>query len=104
MRSRPTPTLLKNDSMNSIRLLERMLQQFEARHHRKPRQIVLTPMALLAMAVKAEAIPVVSSVRVTAREIEQNEATVVSSEAVSLGVFVRPDGKTGQIVSCDLKA
>lgn len=85
-------------------VLCQMVKLFSQKHRRLPKQIVLTPLALLALALKHSVPPVWGGIPVVCREIDEGEATDKSHEAVNLAIFVIPEDRTGRIVSCDLKA
>jgi hypothetical protein len=81
-------------------VLSLMVQQFTQRHGQLPRQIVLTPLALLGLAIKRSVAPSWCGVPVVCREIAETEA---AENGQALGVFVLPEDRTGRLVSCDLK-
>jgi hypothetical protein len=83
-------------------VLSLMVEQFATRHQgRLPKQIVLTPLALLTLAIKRSVAPYWKGVSVVCREIEEDEATTTNGD--SIAVFVKPEGQTARLVSCDLK-
>lgn len=84
-------------------VLTLMVNQFVRRHGRIPRLIVLTPLALLALAIKNSVKPEWHSVPVVCREISETEATDDLNQGEALGVFVLPEDRTGRIVACDLE-
>jgi hypothetical protein len=84
-------------------VLCQMVKMFNQKHRRPPCQIVVTPLALLALALKNSAPSNFGGVPVVCREIAEGEATDKSYEAKSLAIFVLPEDRTGRIVSCDLK-
>ena len=90
-----------NDRAKTVLTL--LVEQFNKRHGHLPRQIVLTPLALLALAIKGSVAPSWLSVPVTCREIDENEATDDPSLGKALGVFVLPEDRLGRLVACDLK-
>jgi hypothetical protein len=90
-----------NDRAKTVLTL--LVNQFERRHGLLPQQIVLTPLALLALAIKGSVAPTWLSVPVTCREINESEATDDIALGKLLGVFVLPEERTGRIVACDLK-
>lgn len=85
-------------------VLTLLLQQYTERHNgRRPQEIVLTPLALLALALKQSVAPTWQSVPVVCREIAESEATSDLAKSRALGVFVLPEDREGRIVGCDLK-
>lgn len=68
-----------------MKLLVEMVAQFKTRHKTLPRQIILTPAALAALAVKRSVALRVGGVPVVCREIERAEVT---SSGPVLGVAV----------------
>ncbi len=91
-----------NDHAKTVLTL--MVGQFTNRHQGSlPRQIILTPLALLALAIKGSVAPSWLSVPVTCREISEDEATDDVSLGKALGVFVLPEDRSGRLVACDLK-
>jgi hypothetical protein len=80
-----------------------MVGQYQQRHGRLPRQIVLTPLALLALAIKDSAKPVWQSVPVVCRESAESEAAQDGVNGQGLGVFVLAEDRSGRLVSCDLQ-
>jgi len=84
-------------------VLTLMVEQFSRRHGRLPQQIVLTPLALLALAIKGSVAPTWLTVPVTCREIAEAEATDDVGLGNALGIFVLPEDRTGRLVACDLK-
>ncbi len=80
-----------------------MLVQFQHRHQRQPQKVVVVPLACLALALKDSLAPEWMGVPLVCREIKEEEATCDPHLARSLAVFVRPEGRTGQLVCCDLK-
>ncbi len=65
---------------------------------------MLTPLALLALALKRSVAPTWCSVPVIAREIAEHEATDDPNQARSLGIFVLPESGTVRIAACALKS
>jgi len=85
------------------KVLSQLLNQFEAKHKRRPARIVVTPLAALALAVKRSLRPIWQDIPVECREIDETEATNVDAEVRSLAVFVLPEDRTARLVACDLK-
>ena len=81
-----------------------MVKQFAQKAKKRPKAIVLTPLALLAMAMKKSAQPSFEGIPVICREADAVEATDNMDDAVSLAIFVMPEGKSGRLVSCAIKA
>jgi len=84
-------------------ILSQMVDQFRARHNRKPEKIVIAPLACLALAVKQSLAPTWQGIAVECRDMEESEATADRRLAKSLAVFIIPDQDTGRLVACDLK-
>jgi len=84
-------------------VLSKMLEQFQARHSRAPKKVVVAPLAALALAIKGSVTPEWMGIPVECRDIDEEEATVDKSLAQSLGVFVLPEDRTARLVCCDLK-
>ena len=80
--------------MNKV--LTQMVDQFQRKHQKLPERIVLTPLALAALAVKHSAAPMWRGIPVQCREIKMEE---IDGAGPWLGVDV--EGR--QIVSFDLK-
>jgi hypothetical protein len=84
-------------------VLSQMLAQFRQRHRRLPEKIVVTPLALLALAARGCATTRFEGVPVLSREVDVAESAS-GHEARNLCVFLRPKGGTGaELVCCDLK-
>ena len=81
-------------------VLSLMVKQFTERHQgRQPKRIVLTPLALLGLAIKRSVAPTWCGIPVACREIAEAEAT---ENGWALGVFVLPEDRTVRLASCDL--
>jgi len=78
-----------------MKLLNQMISQYRTRHGTLPQQVVVTPAALAALAVKRAVMVQCQGVKVLCREIEPHEPT---PSGPSLGVAVR----AAQLVSFDL--
>ena len=91
----------KPNKANTV--LSQMLVQFEHRHQRPPQKVVVVPLACLALALQESLAPEWMGVPVECREVKEEEATLDPNLARSLAVFVRPEGRTGRLVCCDLK-
>lgn len=87
----------------ATQLLSQMIGQFEQRHHRQPKKVVVAPLACLALAIKGSLAPMWMGIPVECREMKEEEATREASQAQSLAVFVLPEDRTGRVVCCDLK-
>lgn len=90
-------------SSTANKVLTAMVKQYQQRHGHLPQQIVLTPLALLALALKDSVKPRWMSVPVVCREIGENEAARDTASGQGLGVFVLAEDQGGRLVSCDLK-
>jgi len=78
-----------------MKVLTKMVQQYETRHGGLPQKIVATPLALAALAIKASAAPLWNGIPVESREIQTEE---VVRSGPNLGLDL--DG--AQLVSFDL--
>lgn len=87
-----------NDRAKTV--LSLMVEQFTQRHGQPPKQIVLTPLALLGLAIKRSVAPSWCGIPVVCREIAEAEA---AENGGALGVFVLPEDRSGRLVSCDLR-
>lgn len=83
--------------------LSSALNQFKKRHNRVPQKVVVTPMALLVLAIKRNAATHWDGVPLVCRQIDEKEATDNVAEARSLGVVMMPQGTQAHLACCDLK-
>ena len=89
--------------INLETVLSQMVAQFEQKHKRLPKTIVMPPLAALSLAVKQSLSAKCKGVPVMCRTIDENEATKNPKDAQSLGVYLKPNGTNAQLVACDLK-
>jgi len=82
--------------------LQQLLTQFRARNNRNPEQVVVAPVALLALGAKHQLPVMVEGVPVVCRLFEEGE--VVDKNGTKMGVFVYNNRETNQaqIRACDL--
>jgi hypothetical protein len=89
--------------MNNDHVLSAMVQLYQTKHKRPPETIVVTPLALLTLSIKRSVAPKWMGIPVLCRDIDEAEAAK-GEPAHHLGVFIKPSGQTGQLVSTDLRA
>lgn len=77
------------------KLLTRLVSQYRAKHGREPAQIVVSPVALVALAAQRTVAPRWMGIPVMCREIKPEEA-------VQRGPVLGIDVKETQVVSFDL--
>ena len=82
-------------------VLSQMLNQFEQRHARLPARIVVTPLALLLLAVKHSAATTWQGIPVQCRDLDASEA-VANDSATGLAVFAQPDGNSARLACFDI--
>ena len=84
--------------MKQNALLLQMLQQFRQRHHSDPKQVVVAPVALLALGLKDSLVVRFGTIPITCRLF--NESEVVES-GNALGIFCRQN-EPMEVRACDL--
>lgn len=86
--------------LKTAAILTKMVDQFKTAHEGKaPTEIVVEPVALVALGLKKSVAPMWQGVKVTCREMERREV-VKPGQGTALAVLL--DTKTNQIVSADL--
>ncbi len=70
-----------------------MLDQFQSRHHRLPSEILVDPLALIALALKRSLAPSWRGIPVHCREIKPKP---LSGPATRLGIWLYVDAKNPQ--------
>lgn len=93
----------KSMNPNTSPLLTQMVAQFRQRHQKLPRQLVVTPLAALALAIKGGLAPVWEGIPVVCRDIAEIEVADPASPAACLAVLLVPEEDVGRLVTCDLK-
>lgn len=83
--------------MNSPKILSQMVEQFRQEHNQAPREIVVAPVALLALGIKQSVMPFWDNVPVKCRLFEESEVVEVGT-GTRLGVFVYK----GDLRACEL--
>ena len=79
-------------------LLVQLIQQFRQRHKTDPKQVVVAPVALLALGIKNSIAPRWEGIPIVCRLFDESE---VVEDGNALGVFCK-NYDTVEIRSCDL--
>jgi hypothetical protein len=84
--------------MKQNALLIQLIQQFQQRHQANPKQIVIAPVALVALGIKDSLITRWNGIPVVCRLFDESEVVEVGN---ALGIFCRQNDQV-EIRSCDL--
>lgn len=94
---------MKMENTKASNVLSLMVEQFRQRHQRPPTQLVIAPLAALALAIKQSLAPDWDGIPVVCRDVSEAEVAAPGDTARSLAVFIVPEENVGTLRSCDLK-
>lgn len=83
-----------------------MLENFQAKHGRKPEKIVVAPLALVSLSIKKTVAVSWDGIPVECRLFREDEVASKAEKAkvACLGVFMKENRGRMVLVACDLKA
>jgi hypothetical protein len=83
------------------KILTTMVEQFKARHHHQPEQIVLHPLALVALSARRSVAPIWNGIPVVCGEVEPKKVAGVATR-LGIHVAVEEEGKEAVLEAFDL--